>query len=361
MTGIENTGLRIIEFILALGFMMFVHEFGHYIVSRIFRIPVEEFGFGLPPRLVKLFTWHGTEFTLNWIPLGAFVRPKGEGDPTIPDGMAASSPWKRLGILLAGPSMNLLVGMLLFSLIFTRMGTPDTTSVQIIGVTAGSPAETSGMQVNDLIRAVNGNPITSTDQAISVVKAHTGEEITLTLERNGNLIDITTTPRSKPPEGEGALGILLGNPVVKTSWISTIPSAANMVGEQVNAILTLPGKLIAKSITPEEGRVVSIKGIYDIYAQVRTRDLAEPNNDPTRGMNTAWFLATISVGLGIANLLPIPAVDGGRILFLLPEFILRKRIPQQFENTVNGLGLLLLLVLMVVLTINDFVNPIVLP
>jgi len=356
-----NTLLRILEFIIAIGFMMFIHEFGHYIASRLVGVPVEEFGFGLPPRLVKMFSWRGTDFTLNWIPFGAFVRPKGEGDQSIPDGMAASSPWKRLAILLAGPTMNLLVGLLLFSGVFSQLGVPDTSRVLIVGVTEGSPAAQAGIEVNDIIETINGVKVDSSDTAIALVKAQAGNEIEMGLLRDNTPLTVHAVPRAKPPEGQGALGILLGNPVVKTSWIGALPSAAGMVGEQIKAILTMPGKLIAKTISPEESRVVSIKGIYDIYAQVRTRDLAEPTTDPTRGLNTLWFLATISVGLGIANLLPIPAVDGGRILFLLPEFLLKKRLPQRFENTVNSIGLLLLLGLMVVLTINDIVNPIILP
>ncbi len=99
-----------IQFVIVLGLLLFFHEFGHFIVARLFKIEVEEFGVGLPPRLVKLFKWHGTDFTLNWIPFGAFVRPKGENDPNVKGGMAAASPWVRLAVLLGGPTMNILIG-----------------------------------------------------------------------------------------------------------------------------------------------------------------------------------------------------------------------------------------------------------
>src|SRR4030043_1422295 len=104
----------IVEFIFALGALIFIHEFGHFIACKLLKIEVEEFGFGYPPRALKLFTLGGTKFTLNWIPFGGFVRPKGENDPSIAGGMAAASPWKRIAVLLAGPTMNLLTAVILF-------------------------------------------------------------------------------------------------------------------------------------------------------------------------------------------------------------------------------------------------------
>ncbi|HOD05757.1 MAG TPA: site-2 protease family protein, partial [Anaerolineaceae bacterium] len=107
--------LRILEFILALGVLVFLHELGHFLVSRFFKIEIEEFGFGFPPRMVKLFKLGGTDFTINWIPFGAFVRPKGENDPEVSGGLASANPWVRLAVLLGGPVMNLLTGVILFT------------------------------------------------------------------------------------------------------------------------------------------------------------------------------------------------------------------------------------------------------
>src|SRR5512147_624259 len=101
---------QLLQFIFGIGIVIILHEMGHFLVARAFHVEVEEFGIGFPPRLVKLFDLGGTEFTLNWIPLGGFVRPKGENDPSVPGGLAASSPWTRLGVLFAGPTMNLLLG-----------------------------------------------------------------------------------------------------------------------------------------------------------------------------------------------------------------------------------------------------------
>src|SRR5512143_1564592 len=126
----NETLLTWIVFIFAFGFMVLIHEFGHFIAARLCGIEVDEFGIGLPtPGALTLFTWQGTRFTLNWLPLGGFVRPKGENDPSVEGGLAAASPWKRLIVLFAGPFMNLLLAVLIYSVIFIRVGVPDTKHV----------------------------------------------------------------------------------------------------------------------------------------------------------------------------------------------------------------------------------------
>src|SRR5574341_1592255 len=135
--------------------VVFIHELGHFLVARLLKVEVEEFGFGLPPRILTLFRWKGTEFTLNWLPVGGFVRPKGENDPNVPGGLAAANPWTRLGVLFAGPFMNLLLGVAVFALLFFQVGVPDYTQVQIDGVLPNSPAAQAGIQV---ITAVLGAP-----------------------------------------------------------------------------------------------------------------------------------------------------------------------------------------------------------
>src|SRR4030095_761352 len=133
--------LTLILFVHAFAGMVIIHEFGHFIAARLCGIEVEEFGIGLPtPRALTLFTWQGTRFTLNWLPWGGFVRPKGENDPNIPGGLASASPWKRLFVLFAGPLMNLLAAVVIYSIIFNRVGVPDTSKVLIASVTPESPA-----------------------------------------------------------------------------------------------------------------------------------------------------------------------------------------------------------------------------
>lgn len=354
----------IIEFVIAFGILLFLHEFGHFITSRMFGIEVEEFGFGFPPRLVRLFTWKGTEFTLNWIPFGAFVRPKGENDPAIPGGLASANPWKRLGVLVGGPFLNILTGIVIFAILFSKTGVPDTKKVQIMEVAQGSPAEMAGILPNDIISKINSTEITDTTQLASLVKANLGQEITLTLSRQEKFLEVKATPRVNPPPNQGSLGIVMGNPVRPITVWQAIPYSLMATGAQGVALITMPIMLIRGQVAAEDARMVGPVGMYDIYSQVRSRDIsaeAQPSSPAAETMNRFWLLGVISIALGFTNLLPIPALDGGRIIFVLPELLFRKRVPAQYENMIHLIGFAALLALMVYVTTQDITNRIILP
>ncbi len=359
-----NLLITILEFVLAFGLLLFLHEFGHFITSRLFGIEVEEFGFGFPPRLVKLFTWKGTEFTLNWIPFGAFVRPKGENDPEVPGGLASANPWKRLGVLVGGPFMNILTGIIIFTILFSKTGAPDTKTVQIVEVAKGSPAEIAGILPDDIVLKVNETDITGTSELSSIVKGNLGKEITITLGRADNTFKVKATPRIDPPPDQGSLGIVMGNPVRPISFFQAIPYSLITTAAQGAALITIPVQLIQGQVAAEDARMVGPVGMYDIYSQVRTRDItaeAQPASQAADSLNRFWLLGIISIALGFTNLLPLPALDGGRILFVLPEILFRKRIPAQYENMVHLIGFAALLALMVYITTQDITNRIVLP
>ena len=359
-----DTLITIAGFVLFFGLLVFLHELGHFIMARLAKIEVEEFGFGFPPRLAKLFTWRGTEFTLNWIPFGAFVRPRGENDNELEGGMASASPWARLGVLLGGPVMNLLTGVLLFSLVFVQIGAPDTSVVKIIEIAPDSPASQAGLMVDDVIVQVNDVKTDSMDALSGAIRSNLGEEITLRYQRGETVGEVRAVPRVNPPEGQGALGIVMGNPVLPISWLDSLPYALRTTGEQIRQLIALPGRLLAGQVAPSEARVVGPVGIYSIYAQAREADQvtqAQPVTQQPRGVNTLALMATLSVALGFFNLLPIPALDGGRIIFVLPEILFRRRIPQRYENVVHMVGFLALLALMVIITAQDIFNPIVIP
>src|SRR4030066_643795 len=189
----------IFEFILVLGSLIFVHEFGHFIAMKIAKIEVEEFGFGYPPKLIKLFEWGGTKFTLNWIPFGGFVRPKGENDPTIPGSMAAASPWKRFGVLLAGPFMNLLTAAILFAAIYGIIGfLPDRNRVQLVDIAPDSPASTAGLQAGDILVSVGGVDIHSLDAVKTEIYANLGKPLNFVYERDGANHEVSVTPLANP-------------------------------------------------------------------------------------------------------------------------------------------------------------------
>ena len=144
--------VTLIIFLFALGGMIFVHELGHFIAARWAGIEVEEFGFGLPSyKLATLFTWKGTEFTVHALLLGGFIRPKGENDPNVPGGLAAANPWKRLVVLAAGPLMNLITAIVVFSFLISSEGVPIPGSIKIDSVAQNSPAQQAGMLSGDIL------------------------------------------------------------------------------------------------------------------------------------------------------------------------------------------------------------------
>ncbi len=356
--------VSILEFVIAFGLLLFIHELGHFLLSRIQKIEVEEFGFGFPPRLAKLFTWKGTEFTLNWIPFGAFVRPKGENDPAVAGGLAAANAWRRLWVLLGGPVFNILMGIALFTILFARIGGPDYKTVQIIEVNTGSPAASAGLREGDILRKVNTLEISSTERVIEVVRENLGREISLTVERQQELMEMTIVPRLNPPPNEGALGIVMNNPIVPLTLPQAVPLAFRAAYQQTAALISLPGNLIRGQIAPEEARMVGPVGMYDMYSQLRSRDMeaaGSASDDATANLNRLTLLAIISIAVGLTNLLPIPALDGGRILFLIPELFLGRRVSPKYENAVHAIGFTVLIILMFYVTTQDITNRITLP
>jgi len=360
MDTLLSTVLNILEFILAFGALVFLHELGHFIAARSNKIEVEEFGFGYPPKIFRLFRAGGTDFTMNWIPFGGFCRMKGEAGDTLEVGsFMAANPWCRLATLLGGPITNLLIGMLLIAFLFTRVGAPDLTKVKIIEIAPNSPAA-ADLMVGDIITQLNGKSVDSTDKLTQLVLPNLGNEITLTILRDGNPLKVSITPRVKSPEGEGAMGVTISNPVNKITYLQAIPMAFISTMDQGYQLLMLPVRLISGQIAASDARMVSVKGIYDIYAQVQTIDKQEAAIDPSvKGLTVLNFLAMISIALGFTNLLPIPALDGGHILFLIPEILFKKRVKPELEGRVHFIGYVILMGLMVVMVINDIINPVI--
>ena len=181
----------------------------------------------------------------------------------------------------------------------------------------------------------------------------------MNLERDGRFIEVLIVPRDPPPD-DGAIGIIMGNPSIPIPPSEALIYGAEAISNQVNSLILLPGKLISGEVSGEQSRLVGYKGMYDIFTEVRAADSDGPTSIPN-GINTIAFFASISVSLGLLNLLPIPALDGGRILFTLPEIFFRKRVPIAFENAINVLGFALLIMLMIYVNIQDFINPIAFP
>jgi len=358
-----------IVFFFALSFMIFIHEFGHFIAARWAGIEVEEFGFGLPSKkLVTLFTWQGTEFTIHALPLGGFVRPKGENDPNIPGGLASANPWKRLVVLFAGPLMNLATAVVIFAVLVALEGIPVPGSVKIGSVAENSPAQNAGIQTGDVLLSINGEKVTEIQPTITIIKSKLDQPVELLLDRNGQEIALTATPLSKRTAQEGALGVVLTYPTRPATIVEIATGGVTITGAQVAMIAYIPVALIQGAIAPEDARVVGFKGIFDMFhiaitEDVSTRQEAASTNAATQPPTnfTISLIGLLSVSLGVMNLLPIPALDGGRILFTMPEILFHRRIPPEHENMVNGIAMLLLIALMIFVNVMDFVNPVQIP
>jgi regulator of sigma E protease len=354
----SNILIRIAELAVGLAALIIIHEFGHFAAARLFKIPVEEFGLGFPPRVATLFTAGGTKFTLNLLPIGGFVRPKGENDPTVLDGLAAANPWKRLGVLIAGPLSNLLVGVVLYAMIINRLGAPVPDQVQIVEVVPGSPAEQAGLLPGDLIIQVNETEIDGTTSIHDAIYDSLGKTTQITFLRDGESTAVTLVPRPDPPEGEGAIGIVMSNPTEPVSVIAALPAGVGAVYQHSETLLTFPVKILQGQMDPSEGRLLGFKGMFDVYQAVQETEAEQ--NVPS-GVNVLGFFATLTISFGILNLLPIPALDGGRIMFTLPEIILGRRVPPKYENAIHLVSLALLLMLLLFVNLQDFINPISLP
>ena len=347
-------------FFIVLTPIVLVHELGHFWAAKKSGIHVEEFGLGLPPRAAKLAEKNGTIYSLNWIPLGGFVRPAGEDDPTVKGGLAGASKRARFFVLVAGSSANFIMAILVFWVAF-MIGPPmaDESLVAVLGVLPDSPAEAAGLQEGDTILAVNGITIADNMRLVTQeVNSSEGQPVTFLLERNGQEIETVLEPAFFEDQGAYMIGISLGYPLsgerASMGPGESAVESVRFIGEYVTLFFRVPSMLINGEITAREARPVSIIGISQIAGQAAQSSADNGNLFPILSM-----IAFINVALGLTNLLPIPALDGGRILFVLIEAVRGRRIEPERESMVHIIGMAVLLGLMVLLIVQDLVNPII--
>ncbi len=349
--------LAIIIFIIILAALVLVHEFGHFIIAKKSGMQVDEFGFGFPPRVWSIKRGE-TRYSLNLIPLGGFVKIVGENndDSANPRSFINKSFLQRFGTLVAGVIMNFLLAWVLLSVGF-GLGLPTVVeqgqslpahahlrseAITVIQVDPASPAAKAGLREGDNIVAIDNTTIQNAEQVINYVKSKAGSQIDVHIKRGNSQQDIKITPRQNPPPGQGALGIALGNvgrvsfpwyiaPIVglKATWqiVNDTVSGFYHLIIQGQGFASLGGPVKIASLT---GQVTKLGLVYILQ-----------------------FAALLSVNLAILNILPFPALDGGRVLFLIIEKIRGKRNNAKIEQWFNTAGFALLLILILLITIKD--------
>lgn len=372
MFGLSGIG-SVLIFIVVLTVLVFVHELGHFLVARYFKIHIEEFGIGFPPRAIGVVKdkdnrWRvffgqnapkpeelggqRTIYSLNALPIGGFVKPAGEDNPNVPGGLASASKTARIAVLAAGSTFNLIFALLVFTIGF-RLGWPD--RVTLAEVRPGSPAAVAGLQKGDVVLRVDETDIHHTQQISQIVYANLGTPIEIALQRGTQELTTEVTPRTEWPEGEGPMGIAMTLTLVTDySWPQAFARAGREIAFQFDELIRLPGRLIRSEIPLEVARPIGIVGMNDL-----TRVAVEVAAETNQWFPLVQLIGTISVALAITNLLPLPALDGGRILFVLIEAVRGRRIDPAREGLVHLAGMVVLLMLMVIITYQDIVNPII--
>jgi regulator of sigma E protease len=352
---------------LSLSVLILAHEWGHFFSARKFGVKVEEFGFGFPPKIYS-FLKSGVRYSINLLPLGGFVKifgeqGEGEGDH---ESFVSRPVWQRFIILAAGVGMNFVLAWVFFSL-GAAFGLPQVYSdssdklskvpVSIIGLVPNSPAEKVGFRAGDQILGMKVFRTDSPSAEVSLrieseqdvqnfVDAYRGEEITLEVRRGESIEEIKVTPRVAVPEGEGPLGVALGRIILKrTVWFLAPWEGLKTLGTSIVLIAQGFG-LILKDLIFEGRTSAAVSGPVGIFFFAQD----------SRSLGISYFLqfiGIISVNLAILNFLPIPALDGGRILFLLIEKIRGRRINLRVESLVHTIGFVALIFLMMLVTYKD--------
>jgi regulator of sigma E protease len=296
----------------------------------------------------------GTIYSFNWLlPLGGFVRMLGEEDPTASDSFAAAPKRRRAGVLLAGPLTNILLAFL----IFTGIGLyePVTCRIEVTGVRDNTPAATAGLQAKDIILAVDGETLDRCGELGEYTYSHGGQQITLKVERNGQIVTVPLTPRAKGqynPAVEGPIGISNINwPLSWTLRAGNLPeamaSAATLIVGMVAGILSLPVMLLSGAALTFMGPIgISQAGGEAIVMSYEVGTL----------IPILMLIGQVSVAIGLTNALPFPALDGGRLLFIVFEWIRGRRVDPRKEMIVHVVGLSLLLILVVLISYGDIVR-----
>lgn len=364
--------MTLLIFVLVLSFLVFVHELGHFFMARRAGVRVEEFGFGYPPKMFRFWKdKKGTEYTVNWLPFGGFVRMYGEESDGVTSAVKTSTDSQnsgetdafyskkkraRLGIIIAGAVMNFIFGAVAFGAIYTYSGIPTNLNhVLVEEIVADSPAEAAGLVVGDRVvgmlvgdSEVKVNTVSGFVDEVSKLK---GNEVPVLLD-DGRQVLVYARMDEEIPEGQGSMGVAITDFEMKHyplwqmpfrgMWVG-IKAAVAFGGFLLGALGKMFGDLFFSGIVPK-----------DVAGPVGIVHMAQKENLLTSGwISLLNFAAIISINLGVVNLLPIPALDGGRAVFVMLEGIVGKKRLAKVEQRANAVGMGLLLLMIVLVTIRD--------
>ena len=368
--------ITIVTFFFILGIIVLVHEAGHFVAARRGGIKVEEFGLGLPPRVFGMYKdvdgkWKlvgpktpsatNTIWSLNWIPLGGFVKIKGEEGQLAsdPDSFANKSIGRRMWVLSAGVSMNVVLAMVLLT-IGLMIGLPqaldDTTipavarvsdeEIRIVQVLEGSPAAKAGLTSADRLVSIDDQHFTEIEPLQNYIDSKIGETVTLQIERKGDMVSSELVPEILPETERGGMGVALVRVgLVSYPWYVAWWYGISQTFQMIGAIL-VGFFMIIKSL------IVSQQLIGEVYGPVGIATLVGDAVD-LGFLYVLQLTAALSVIIAVINYLPFPALDGGRVLFLMIEAIRRKPINQKIEAALHNAGFALLMILVLIVTYRD--------
>ena len=347
----------IIATVVVLGILVFVHEFGHFLLAKLLKVRVEAFSLGFPPKLLSKKIGE-TEYRLSVIPLGGYVKLLGENpDEEVPPELQPRSfshhpLWHRTLIVLAGPGFNLLFCVLALFLLFSLSGVPYLTT-KIGSVKPDSPAAQAGLQEGDQVLAVGDQTVERWDQLSSLIRRHGERSLVLTIQRGDQTLRVNITPESMETTnifGQKVSAVLIGVASANELKMETV-GVFQAFGEGVsytNRVLALTVVSIYKLITQEIP--VNTLGGPILIAQVAGQ---QAEQGPTYLLH---FMAILSVNLALLNLLPIPILDGGHLFFILWEAVRGKPMAVKHREMAQALGLMLILALMVLVFYQDIMR-----
>lgn len=339
--------MDLIIFVVALSILVLVHEFGHFFAAKFTGVKVEEFGLGLPPKIFGKF-WKGTVWSLNWLPIGGFCKLYGEdADGKGTDAFNNKNAWQKGLIVVGGVLMNLVLAVVIFTTVYSIIGVPaETDKVEIIGVTKNSPAEKAGLKDKDVVVKVNDKIITKSAQLTEEVEKFKGKTVNITLE-NGKSVEIEV--RNNPPQGEGSMGIAISNTqMVKLKWYEFYKGIGAGFKEAAYW-----GEIIAGGVFKMVGGLFHGEAPKDVAGPFGMFEATKSINKSQGFLAVVHFFGVVSVNLAIVNILPFPALDGGRIVFVIYELIARKRANAKLEAVVNNVGMIILLSMIFLITAGD--------